>query len=218
MRIVIANCSVEYTGRLTTWLPIATRAIIIKADGSVTVHSDDKGFKPLNWMTKPVHFETPPVYPNRTVEWVFGNSKEQLVIHIHSIYTDTQHKLSLSEPGLKKKGTEKELQGWLSLNPQQFGENWQFIAKEYPTGAGPVDLLMLDEKGERVAVEVKRVAFIGAVDQVSRYVEALLINNPLEKFRGCLIAFDVRPRTRSLAEQRGFSWLEVDKDEFLNNS
>lgn len=218
MRIVIAECTVEYTGRLTTWLPPAVRAIIIKTDGSVTVHSDDKGYKPLNWMTKPAHFEIPPLREDGTAEWVFGNSKERLVIYLHSVITDTQHTLSLSEPGLKKKGTEKELQGWLSQNPQQFGTDWQFIAREYPTGEGPVDLLMLNEEGERVAVEVKRVASIGAVDQISRYVGALKRDYPQEPIHGCLIAFDVRPRARLLIEQRGFHWREIDKEEFLNSS
>lgn len=219
MRLVVALCSVTYGGRLDTVLPAAVRAILLKRDGSVAVHSDDRAYKPQNWMTQPRHVETPPpgqATPETPVTWIFGNSKETLVITIEEVLTDTEHALDIAEPGLTKTGTEKELQAWLAEHPELFGAGWQFVAREYPTGAGPVDLLMMDEDGCRVAVEVKRTASIGAVDQVSRYVEAIAADG--KPVKGLVVAFDVRPRARLLAEQRGFMWLEVDKAQFLDEN
>lgn len=218
MRVVIARCSVTYSGRLETTLPSAIRALILKDDGSIAVHSDDKAYKPLNWMTRPRYVLLPPldsVNISNPVDWVFGNAKERLCVTLYDVVSDSQHVLEMESDGLSKVGTEKHLQAWLAQHPERLGAGWAFLAREYPSGAGPVDLLMLDEAGKTCAVEVKRVASLGAVDQVSRYTEAL--GKDGATVRGVLVAFDVRPRARALAESRGFTWIEVDKEEVLND-
>jgi len=212
MRIIIAECSVSYEGRLSTKLPPAIRAIFLKDDGSIAVHSDDKAYKPLNWMTKSKTIIVPPLQ-QLPVEWVFANKKEELKILFYNIHHDSSHVLEKVEPGLQKRGTENDLQKWLFDNPQVFNENWIPIAREYPTGAGPVDLFFHDPVSDTWhVVEVKRTAHIHGVDQLSRYVEALVRAEPHKVFVGSIAAFEVKPTAKKLAESRGFHFVELGRD------
>lgn len=207
MRMLIASCSVTYTGRGDTKLPEATRAIMLKSDGAISIHSDF-GNKPLNYMGKGcIHTES--FTENGLTLWSFDTRKESIQILLHEVYLDTEHSLSETEPGLQRDGTEKQLQGWLEQNPQALGEGYESVQREYPTGAGPVDLLARNAAGDPVAVEVKRVAMIDAVDQVSRYVEALQTEQGLTNAKGLVAALDVRPKTRLLAQKRGFDWVTL---------
>lgn len=172
MRVLIARCAVVYSGRLDTTLAPAVRAILLKADGSVAVHTD-AALAAKNWMVRPTSVYLPPVgraSRRRPVTWTFATSRESLTITITSVLADTEHALEVADPGLVKRGTERDLQAWLARHPDRLGDGHVFLAREHPTGAGPVDLMTLAPDGVRVAVEVKRVASIGAVDQVSRYV------------------------------------------------
>ncbi len=207
MRIVVAVCSVTYTGRGDTELPRATRAIIIKNDGSVSIHSD-KSNKPLNYMG-PGHIHTI-VTKGRQKIWNFDARKENLQVRLHKIISESSFELEVDDPGLTRDGTEHHLQAWLAANPQAIGEGYTLVGREYPTGAGPVDLLLLDAQGQPVAVEVKRVAMLGAVDQVSRYLEALSSMPNFGDVRGMIAALDVRPRTLELAYRRGFECVIID--------
>jgi len=208
MRMVIATCSVVYTGRGDTRLPAAVRAILIKTDGAVSIHSDF-GNKPLNYMGKgSIHTESE---ADGTLVWSFDSRKESIQIHLHAVHSDSDHLLSEVEPGLVRDGTEPQLQAWLAEHPEQLGPGYTLVGREYPTGAGPVDLLVLDEAGTPVAVEVKRVAMLGAADQVSRYMEALRSEVEFQHVRGMIAALDVRPKTRLLAEKRNISWVELPR-------
>jgi RecB family endonuclease NucS len=212
MRVIIAECSVSYEGRLSTKLPPAVRAIFLKDDGSVAIHSDDKAYKPLNWMTKPKTIIVPPIVESPT-QWVFANKKEELNIVFHKVFHDSSHELEKIEPGLQKRGTESDLQKWLFANPKIFGKSWIPIAREYPTGAGPVDLFFCDPTTTTwFAVEVKRTAHIHGIDQLSRYVEALTQSEPEKIFGGVIAAFEVKPSAKKLAENRGFKILELGKN------
>jgi RecB family endonuclease NucS len=207
MRMVIASCSVTYTGRGDTQLTRATRAIFLKTDGAVSIHSDF-GNKPLNYMGKGnVHSEA--FMEDGTLVWSFDTRKESIQIVLHEVYTDSEHRLEEVEPGLTRDGTEDQLQAWLAEHPEALGEGYTTVQREYPTGAGPVDLLVQDANGTPVAVEVKRVAMIDAVDQVSRYVEALLTEQGFREVRGIVAALDVRPKTRLLLQKRGFEWVTL---------
>jgi RecB family endonuclease NucS len=213
MRIVVAHCHVTYIGRSDTVLPGAVRAIMIKSDGSVAIH-DDVALQPRNWMVRPRTVVQPPLARRGETEWIFGNAREKLTIRLQNVLSDVNLPLDGDAPPLVKKGTERELQRWLAAYPDAWAPGWVFCAREFPTGAGPVDLLMLDQDGTRVAVEVKRVAAPGAVDQVSRYTEALAKDG--EPVHGAVVAWDVRPRARALAEQRGFDWIEVDRSTLID--
>jgi RecB family endonuclease NucS len=205
MRIVVAVCSVIYSGRGDTKLPIATRAIIIKDDGAISIHSDF-GNKPLNYMGKGnIHTEV--VDPKLGKVWNFDTRKENLQIRLIAILSDSNHTLEMEEPGLLRDGTEPQLQAWLAENPEALGQGYTLVKREYPTGAGPVDLLVRDEEGKPVAVEVKRVAMLGAVDQVRRYVEALAPGKGFSEVRGIIAALDVRPKTAELAAKRGIEYV-----------
>lgn len=215
MRVLIARCKVVYSGRLDTTLAPAVRAILIKADGSVAVHTD-AALAAKNWMVRPTRVYVPPLARasrRRPVTWTFATSRETLAITISEVLADTEHALEAADPGLVKRGTERDLQAWLARHPDTLGEGHVLLAREHPTGAGPVDLMVLGPDGIPVAVEVKRVASLGAVDQVSRYVEALTADG--SECRGMIAAFDVRPRARDLALSRGFAWVEIDKESFL---
>jgi RecB family endonuclease NucS len=207
MRLVIATCSVDYSGRLSAHLPRATRLIMLKADGSVSVHSDGKAYKPLNWMTEPcvVHTE-----PGR---WVVTNPKgESLVITLDEIHLDVEHELG-EEPGLQKEGVEAHLQELLASNLHLLGEGLELLRREYPTAIGPVDLLCRDADGQVVAVEIKRRGEIDGVEQLSRYVERLDLDGRLRPVRGLLAAQQIKPQARVLAAARGIDCVEVDYDE-----
>lgn len=214
MRIVIASCSVIYTGRGDTTLAQGVRAIMIKNDGAVSIHND-LGNKPLNYMAKG-NVLTETVYDDHTV-WSFDTRKESLQITLHNIISDSLFGLDLNSEGLVRDGTEPQLQAWLAANPEVLGEGYSLVQREYPTGAGPVDLLVLDAEGNPVAVEVKRVAMLSAVDQTRRYVEALKNRPGFENVRGLLVALDVRPNTVTLAEKRGLDYLVIPKEPFRKN-
>lgn len=230
MKIVIADCSAVYTGRGDTFLPRGVRAIMIKRDGTVSIHNDD-GIKPLNYMRQAVFEES------HTVEgellWSFDSRKESLSITLYQIISMNESPLIENDPGLVRDGTEDHLQKWLAENAQILGEHCDFSFREYPTGNGPVDILVLGKSRVPVAVEVKRTAMLSSVDQCRRYVEALkdeAENNhdqQQEKFRellfksennhesllleqvdfahtvGMIAAVDIRPKTLEHAEKKG---------------
>lgn len=202
MRIVVASCSVIYTGRGDTKLPQAVRAIILKDDGCISIHND-KSNKPLNYMGKGnVHTETK---NGEITMWTFDTRKESLQITMHEVLSDTSFEIDLNDAGLIRDGTEKHLQAWLAEHPESLGEGFTFVAREHQTGAGPVDLLLADKDDNLIAVEVKRIAMTASVDQIRRYVEALQ-QDGMENVRGMIAALDVRPNTVKMAERRGIDW------------
>jgi RecB family endonuclease NucS len=207
MRLVIATCSVDYVGRLTAHLPTATRLILIKADGSVSIHSDDRAYKPLNWMTCPCTLTE-----SSATEWVVENPKgERLVITIDEVHSDVAHELGV-DPGLEKDGVEAHLQELLAANPDVIEEGLRLVRREYPTDIGPVDLMCRDRDGNAVIVEIKRIGEINAVDQLSRYLERLGHESRLDGLRGMLVASAIKPQASVLARSRGIGCVEVDYD------
>jgi len=204
MRLVIAICSVDYVGRLTAHLPSATRLIMIKADGSVSIHADDRAYKPLNWMSPPC------TLTEEAGRWtVTGPKGDQLIITIETVISDLSHELG-PDPGLRKDGVEAELQELLAANPELLGLGWKVIRREHPTDIGPVDLLCLDANGRNVAVEVKRTGEIAGVEQLVRYLERLDLDNRLRPVRGVLAAQTIKPQARVLAASRGIACVELD--------
>lgn len=206
MRIIVANCSVVYTGRGDTTLKKAIRAIMIKEDGAISIHSD-AGNKPLNYMGKGNVFTI--VEDKNEVLWHFDTTKENLTIKMFEIYSDTEHTLEENDEGLIRDGTEAHLQAWLAANPEVLGEGYTLVEREFNTGNGPVDLLVRDNRGQYVAVEVKRVAMLGAVGQVNRYVNALNEEPEFEGSTAIIAALDIRPNTQKLADKRGVTCISV---------
>jgi len=207
MRLVIARCSVDYAGRLSTHLPLATRLLIVKADGSVLVHADGGGYKPLNWMTAPCTLNQ----DDTAGVWRVANrSGETMTITIDEILHDSAHGLG-HDPGLVKDGVERHLQELLAERPQALGNRWALVRREYPTDIGPVDLLCRDEHGGYVAVEVKRRGEIDGVEQLTRYIVRL--QGPLGQVWGVLAAQAFTPQARVLAADRGIRCVELDYDE-----
>jgi RecB family endonuclease NucS len=207
VRLVIAKCSVDYVGRLTAHLPSATRLLLVKADGSVSVHADDRAYKPLNWMSPPCFLEEAP-----GVWRVTNKTGEQLVISIEEVLHDLTHELGL-DPGLVKDGVEAHLQELLADHPECFGEGLTLVRREYPTAIGPVDILFRDPEGGCVAVEVKRRGEIDGVEQLTRYVELLGRDPLLAPVRGVLAAQEIKPQAKVLAADRGLGCVTVDYDE-----
>jgi RecB family endonuclease NucS len=206
VRLVIAECTVDYEGRLTAHLPRAQRLLMVKADGCVAIHSDGGAYKPLNWMNAPnsVH-ET-------ESEWVVVNPKgEKLTITLHEVISDTEHALG-EDPGLVKDGVEAHLQELLAARPWVIEEGLELIRREYQTDIGPVDLLCQSEAGETVAVEIKRRGEIDGVEQLARYVERLDNDPRLAPVRGVFAAQIIKPQAKTLAEARGITCIEVDYD------
>lgn len=210
MRIVIAKCSAAYTGRGDTKLNESTRAIIIKQDGAVSIHSD-LGNRPINYMGKGNVFSEE--VDEDALIWKFDTKKENLTIRISEVISDSNFDLPAEEEGLVPFGTESHLQEWLADNPEVIGEGFTLVRREYPTGNGPVDLLVEDSNGLPIAVEVKRVAVTAAVDQVERYVKALVdvedgefVDIPV---RGILVALDFRPNTLKQAQKRGVECISI---------
>lgn len=204
MRLLIARCSVEYEGRLGARLPEAVRLIMRKADGSVAIHSDGGAYKPLNWMMP----------PNRLQEdegqWIVSNaSKERLVITLAEVITDVTYELG-EDPGLEKDGVEAHIQELLADDPTSLGAGYKLIRREYPTAIGPVDLLLRDEEGKVVAVEVKRRGDNAGVDQLSRYLEFLNKNKDLAPVRGMFVAEKINPQAKVLASERSILCMTVD--------
>jgi endonuclease len=206
VRLVIATCSVDYVGRLTAHLPMATRLLMVKADGSISIHADDRAYKPLNWMSPPC----------RIVEtdgsWTISSPKgERLTITIEAIHADVTHQLGV-DPGLQKDGVEAHLQELLAEDPTALEAGLVLVRREYPTDIGPVDLLCRDPAGRAVAVEVKRVGDIDGVEQLTRYLQRLDLDTRLRPVRGIFAAQQVRPQARVLATDRGISCVELDYD------
>ncbi|MDP9429442.1 MAG: endonuclease NucS [Actinomycetota bacterium] len=212
MRLVIARCSVDYVGRLTAHLPMAPRLLLVKADGSVSVHADDRAYKPLNWMTPPCSFRDELVSgpDGASGTWTVTNKAgEQLIITIESVEHDSTHELGV-DPGLQKDGVEAELQRLLALHVETFGTGWSLVRREYPTAIGPVDLLCRDADGAVVAVEIKRRGEIDGVEQLTRYLELLNRDPLLAPVRGVFAAQEIKPQARVLAGDRGIECLTVD--------
>jgi endonuclease len=204
MRLVIARCTVDYSGRLNAHLPEATRLIMVKADGTLAIHSDGNASKPLNWMIAPNLLE---IHDDR---WEVTNSKgERLTIQIQEIIEDVIHELG-DDPGLVKDGVEAHLQEMLAASPYFLEEGLTLIRREYPTDIGPVDLLCADSNDATVAVEVKRRGEIDGVEQLARYIERLENDARLVPVRGILAAQTITPQARVLAEARGIEAIEVD--------
>ncbi|MBM9465775.1 endonuclease NucS [Nakamurella leprariae] len=207
MRLVVARCSVDYVGRLTAHLPLATRLLMIKADGSVLVHSDGGSYKPLNWMSPPCRLVEEPG------RWVVENKAgEQLLITLDEVLSDQQHDLGV-DPGLTKDGVEAHLQVLLAEHVATLGEGWSLVRREYPTPIGPVDLMCRDGRGGSVAVEIKRRGEIDGVEQLTRYLELLNRDPLLAPVTGVFAAQQIKPQARTLAEDRGIRCVVLDYDE-----
>ena len=206
VRLVIARCQVDYVGRLTAHLPMAPRLLLVKADGSVSVHADDRAYKPLNWMSPPCWLEEEP-----GVWTVRNKSDESLVITIDEVLHDTSHSLGL-DPGLVKDGVETHLQELLAAHPGVLGEGFTLVRREYMTAIGPVDLLCRDGRGSSVAVEVKRRGEIDGVEQLTRYLELMNRDPLLAPVTGVFAAQQIKPQARTLAQDRGIRCVAVDYD------
>jgi RecB family endonuclease NucS len=204
MRLVIARCSVDYVGRLTAHLPPATRLLLVKADGSVLVHSDGGSYKPLNWMSPPCSL----IETDET--WTVTNKAgEQLIVTLESIEHDSAHDLGV-DPGLVKDGVEAHLQKLLAEHIHTLGTGYRLVRREFPTPIGPVDILARDPKGVAVAVEIKRRGEIDGVEQLTRYLELLNRDPLLAPVRGVFAAQEIKPQARTLAEDRGIACLVLD--------
>jgi len=204
VRLVIARCSVDYAGRLSAHLPLATRLIMIKADGSVLVHSDGGSYKPLNWMSPPCRLT------EAADRWVVtGKSGETLIIDIEETLTDSSFDLGL-DPGLVKDGVESHLQELLAAQMHVLGEGWRLIRREYPTPIGPVDLMCRDSSGGCVAIEIKRRGEIDGVEQLTRYLDLLNRDPLLAPVQGIFAAQEIKPQARVLAEDRGIRCVVLD--------
>src|SRR5438105_4120210 len=206
MRLIVARCEIRYSGRLDAHLPESLRLIMIKADGSVLVHADAGGYKPLNWMTPPTVIEERP--GQMTVRKRAGQSEDRLEIQISELLSDVSHELD-PDPALSKDGVEAHLQELLAAEPQWCGEGFRLVRREWPTDIGPVDLMCRDSKEQWVAVEIKRVAGIEAVEQLSRYLERIQLDPALASCRGVLVGQQIKPQARTLAAARGIDCVEV---------
>ncbi len=223
VRVVIARCEVDYAGRLTAHLPMAPRLILVKMDGSVSIHADDRAYKPLNWMSAPCTLTITVPRPGRRggavgssapVEalWlVTGHNGETLKITIAETLDDHEYELG-PDPGLEKDGVEAHLQALLADNPGVFGKGFRLVTREYPTAIGPVDLLLRDGSGGYVAVEVKRRGEIDGVEQLTRYVELMNRDPLLSPVSGVFAAQQIKHQAAVLAKDRGLSCLTVDYD------
>jgi endonuclease len=211
MRLLIARCSVDYVGRLSAHLPSAPRLVLVKADGSVSVHADDRAYKPLNWMSPPCTLRAEPAADGAGGElWTITNrAGERLLIHLEEVLHDSFHELG-ADPGLVKDGVEAHLQLLLAEQLERLGTGWRLVRREYPTAIGPVDLLCRDGGGAAVAVEVKRRAEIDGVEQLTRYLELLNRDPRLAPVRGVLAAQEIRPQARVLAVDRGIDCVTLD--------
>ncbi|QRP47477.1 endonuclease NucS [Amycolatopsis sp. FDAARGOS 1241] len=206
MRLVIARCQVDYAGRLTAHLPMATRLLLVKSDGSVSVHSDDRAYKPLNWMSPPCWL----IEDGKL--WIVENKQgEKLVISIEEIYHDHEQELG-AEPGLQKDGVEAHLQELLAEHIKTLGDGYTLVRREFPTAIGPVDIMARDGEGQSVAVEIKRRGEIDGVEQLTRYLELLNRDPLLAPVSGVFAAQIIKPQARTLAEDRGIRCLTLDYD------
>ena len=205
---MIAQCTVDYVGRLTAHLPSARRLLLIKADGSVSVHADDRAYKPLNWMSPPCWL----VEDSGGLVWVVENkSGEQLRITIEEIEHDSSHELGI-DPGLVKDGVEAHLQELLAEHIELLGEGYTLVRREFMTAIGPVDILCRDAQGNSVAVEIKRRGEIDGVEQLTRYLELLNRDSLLAPVTGVFAAQQIKPQAKTLAGDRGIRCLTLDYD------
>jgi endonuclease len=204
VRLVIARCSVDYIGRLTAHLPVATRLLMVKADGSVSVHADDRAYKPLNWMSPPCRIEEAP-----GVWRVVNKAGEELRITLEEIFQDSSYEFGV-DPGLQKDGVEAHLQELLAATPGALGDGYTLVRREYPTAIGPVDLLCRDAAGAVVAVEIKRRGETDGVEQLTRYLELLNRDPLLAPVKGVFAAQEIKPQARVLATDRGIDCVTVD--------
>ena len=218
MRLVIARCSVDYVGRLDAHLPMADRLLLLKADGSVSVHADDRAYKPLNWMTPPCTLEESEIKdidgePTGEYLWLVENKKgDQLRITIEEIPQDIQAELG-EDPGLVKDGVEAHLQELLAEHITTLGKGYTLVRREYPTAIGPVDLMAQDASKGYVAVEIKRRGEIDGVEQLTRYLELLNRDDLLAPVQGVFAAQEIKPQARTLAEDRGIRCVILDYQE-----
>jgi RecB family endonuclease NucS len=210
MRLVIARCSVDYAGRLTAHLPLAPRLILVKADGSVSVHADDRAYKPLNWMSPPCTLKEADENDNR-VWTVVNKADEKLIITMHEVLHDSSHELGV-DPGLIKDGVEAHLQELLADRMETLGEGWPLIRREYPTAIGPVDILGRDGDGTTIAIEIKRRGEIDGVEQLTRYLELLNRDPSLAPVKGVFAAQQIKPQARVLATDRDIACVTLDYD------
>jgi RecB family endonuclease NucS len=218
VRLVVARCSVDYAGRLSSHLPLGTRLLVLKGDGSVLVHADTLSYKPLNWMSPPC--VTTVVEPDDdlrdagvTEVWKVAQTKtaDLLVISIHEILHDSTHELGL-DPGLQKDGVEADLQKLLAEQIVLVGDGHRLVRREYMTAIGPVDILATDANGGSVAVEIKRRGDIDGVEQLTRYLELMNRDPLLQPVKGVFAAQEIKPQARVLAEDRGIACLVLDYD------
>ena len=207
MRLLVARCEVTYTGRLTAYLPESTRLLMIKADGSVLVHADAGGYRPLNWMTPPTVIEEGDGV--LVVRKRAGRSEDRLEIRLHEVLSDVEHEMGEAAP-LEKDGVERDLQEALAALPETLEPGLRLERREWPTDLGPVDLMCRDPDGGWVAVEIKRIVTIDAVEQLTRYLERIRLDPAKEGCRGILAAQQCKPQAVTLADSRGIRCIEVD--------
>lgn len=218
MRLVIARCSVDYAGRLSAHLPLATRLLIHKSDGSLLVHADSLSYKPLNWMSPPCTLVIDEPDDDQREAGVLelwrvthAKTADLLVVSIHEVLHDTQHELG-QDPGLQKDGVEAHLQKLLAEHIELLGEGYALVRREYMTAIGPVDILARDARGASVAVEIKRRGGIDGVEQLTRYLELMNRDPLLAPVAGVFAAQEITPQARTLAEDRGIRCLLLDYD------
>lgn len=210
VRLIVARCEVRYSGRLSARLPEALRLLMIKSDGSVMVHADTGGFKPQNWMTPPTVIEEEGIPPTRiVVRKHAGATEDKLEIAIAEVVSDVTHDMG-EAAALEKEGVEKDLQELLAAAPEHCGQGFRLVRREWPTDIGPVDLMCRDPDDGWVAVEIKRVGTIDAVEQLTRYLERLHSEPGFSRCKGVLAAAQIKPQARVLAESRGIACAEVD--------
>ena len=218
MRLVIARCSVDYAGRLSAHLPLATRLLMVKGDGSLLVHSDGGSYKPLNWMSPPCTLEesTPDdelATAGVSAVWTVTHKKtaDRLIVRIHEVLHDSAHELGI-DPGLQKDGVESHLQQLLAEQIERLGDGYTLVRREYMTAIGPVDILATDEQGGSVAVELKRRGDIDGVEQLTRYLELMNRDPHLAPVTGVFAAQEIKPKARTLATDRGIRCVTLDYD------
>jgi RecB family endonuclease NucS len=218
VRLVIARCSVDYAGRLSAHLPLATRLLMVKGDGSLLVHSDGGSYKPLNWMSPPCILSA--LEPDAEQQaagivelWKVTHQKtaDQLIVSIHEVLHDSAHELGI-DPGLQKDGVEAHLQKLLAEQIELLGDGHRLVRREYMTAIGPVDILATDASGASVAVELKRRGDIDGVEQLTRYLELMNRDPHLAPVTGIFAAQEIKPQARTLAEDRGIRCVVLDYD------
>ena len=209
MRLLVARCEVEYTGRLTAFLPESTRLLMLKADGSVLIHADAGGYKPLNWMTPPTVVEDDG--DRIVVRKRAARSEDRLEIRLIEVLSDVTHDMG-EAAGLEKDGVERDLQEALAEHPDWLERDLRLVRREWPTDIGPVDLMCRDVDDGWVAVEIKRIGTIEAVEQLCRYLERIRVDPAKAACRGILAARELKPQAAALASARGIDCVWVDLD------